>query len=564
MFKKISAALLVTALLVVSVLPMGVFAAAPVTVNVDLPANIMVGGANHPSGDPLSVTTGTTLTYRATADMNPVRDKFTELVAIAAAKGYTDKTKLLVTMEMVLTANLQNGLTINSTFASGNNLDGFSGNLDIYEERSRGADGKTMTIKVGVKNPDDADDKFVTAKQLEDNLNTYLGDLAFDFTGIKASQSGKLKVEGVVAGFTDIYDTTVDDANKIATINYTGVQEDNGADDELAAYVLATTPQSTGGSSNGRRGGSNAGTTQTAPQISTNVNGRVVNVGYGKPVDGQYVVDVNELPAPDQIPGYSWNGQWYTNPQCTEPANGTVPVDENTTFYTRYVNVKAPSVLEADRHLAYIKGYPDGYVRPEKNITREEIAEIIYRLLKTDIRSGIYTTANNFSDVAEDRWSNPSISTMANGGYLQGYPDGTFKPQNSITRAQFATVLVRFLDGDAISAGDYYFNDVSGHWAEADIKKAADYMWILGYADGSFKPDQNITRAEAMTIFNRLLVRYVNASGVRADAIQFADNPADSWYYYQVVEATNSHEYTRQADGYNENWTSMLSETLFD
>ena len=563
MFKKISVALLVAALLIASAVPMTVGAAALIEKDVDVVANIMVKSTgssyvNAPAGNPLVASTGTTFAYMATLDMSSVRDAYTSYLAKALTEvqkidpAATESDFTVSEMEISLTAIVADGLSVNSNFQSASDMAGFSawdgkGNpasdISIYTESdARTKDGKEVSITVGLAN-------VMTADQLAGKL----GDLKFEFSGIKATKTGSLKVTGVLTGYTDI----AYKGNDFAKINYTGVQDTTTGDDDLSATVLIKSAPGSSGSSGGRSGGSNAGTSQTAPQITTNVNGRIINGGYGKPVDGQYVVYVGDLPVPDEVPGYSWDGRWYRNPTCTEPVEGTVPVDENTVFYTRYVNTTAPSVLKSDSHVAYIKGYPDGYVKPEKNITREEIAMILYRLIKDDVKANIYSADNDFSDVDASRWSNEAISTMTKGGYLKGFTDGTFKPQGSITRAQFAAILVRFLDADAIAAGDYAFNDINGHWAEADIRKAADYMWILGYADGSFKPDQSITRAEAMTIFNRVLVRYVDASGISPAAKQFPDNTADSWYYYQVLEAVNDHEYTRQANGYNETWTSV-------
>jgi len=153
---------------------------------------------------------------------------------------------------------------------------------------------------------------------------------------------------------------------------------------------------------------------------------------------------------------------------------------------------------------------------------------------------------------------------MAKGEYVKGYEDGTFKPAAPITRAEFATMLVRFAGEEMKSVGKYQFSDISGHWAEENINKAAGLMWILGYEDGTFKPDKLITRAEAMTLINRVLVRYVNDSGLHEAAVKWPDNQPESWYYHEVLEATNTHEFERQEDKINEKWSAILENWVWE
>ena len=215
--------------------------------------------------------------------------------------------------------------------------------------------------------------------------------------------------------------------------------------------------------------------------------------------------------------------------------------------------------LNRDDHFAYVSGYTDGTVRPTNNITREEVAAIFYRLL-TDTSRAIYETdVNDFSDVAGNRWSNKAISTLANAGIISGYPDGTFRPGQTITRAEFAAIAARF---DEVTNGvENPFSDTTGHWAEDLISYAASRGWVSGYPDGTFQPQKAITRAEAMTMINNVLNREVDEEGLLAEATQWPDNQKGTWYYYEVLEATNSHDYSRRTTGeLVENWTAITNE----
>ena len=171
--------------------------------------------------------------------------------------------------------------------------------------------------------------------------------------------------------------------------------------------------------------------------------------------------------------------------------------------------------------------------------------------------------------MAKSRWSNKAIASMANGEYVQGDAGTTlFRPADAITRAEFITIATRFLDDTDVEGYDNNFSDISGHWAEDSIKLGVSVGWLAGYEDGTFRPDRQITRAEAMTIINRVLNRFVDAEGlsessVAAEYVKWPDNPTSEWYYYNVVEATNSHDYTRRADGHLENWTEITTNQVW-
>lgn len=247
---------------------------------------------------------------------------------------------------------------------------------------------------------------------------------------------------------------------------------------------------------------------------------------------------------------------WYLDPEYTIPADGEVKITEDTVFYAVTEEITVPGELEKDDHFAYIIGYPEGDVRPENPITREEVATIFFRLLTEEARNANKTSVNDFADVEEARWSNNAISTMAKLGIITGYEDGTFKPDQKITRAEFATIAARF--EDEVEAGSASFTDIAGHWAEDYIKEAAALQWINGYEDGSFRPDNKITRAEVMAIVNRMLQRKVSAENILPTATFWTDNSEAAWYYEDVMEATNSHTYERVAEGQiEERWVEI-------
>lgn len=215
--------------------------------------------------------------------------------------------------------------------------------------------------------------------------------------------------------------------------------------------------------------------------------------------------------------------------------------------------------LNYDDHYAYIIGYDDQYgkdeVRPENPITRAEVATIFYRLLDDESREKFRTQENEFSDVNEGDWYNNNISTVAAAGIVNGYEDGTFLPNKRITRAEFATIAARFTS--LVHEGENLFTDIDGHWAAEFINNSAITGWVNGYDDGTFMPDAEITRAEAITLINRVLYRYIHEDELHKDLIEWSDNTPDKWYYTAVQEATNSHDYDREHIGAYESHTEI-------
>ena len=197
--------------------------------------------------------------------------------------------------------------------------------------------------------------------------------------------------------------------------------------------------------------------------------------------------------------------------------------------------------LNKEDHFAYVSGYPDGTVQPNDPITREEVATIFFRLLTDASRADYITERNPFPDVESSRWSFYSITTLNNGGIMTGRTGGDFDPGAYITRAEFAVVAAQF--SDARYSGPDKFSDISGHWAREYINRAAAEGWIAGYPDGTYGPDRSITRAEVMALINEVLDRAPDADHMLDDMIHWPDNPEDAWYYEDVQEATNCHTY---------------------
>ena len=229
--------------------------------------------------------------------------------------------------------------------------------------------------------------------------------------------------------------------------------------------------------------------------------------------------------------------------------------------------------LNTEDHYGYIVGYPVDYetgeptddqarkpVKPQGKITRAEVATIFFRMLTDESRNAYWSQSNSFTDVAADAWYNNAISTMANAGILDGYEDGSFHPNGYITRAEFATIAVRFFD--LSYQGEDLFPDIDGHWAQDYINQAADAGIIEGYPDGTFGPQKQITRAEAVTMVNRTLDRHPDPDHFLKDMLVWPDNlDTEAWYYADMQEATNSHEYQMKKDAQGneyEVWTKIL------
>ncbi len=469
------------------------------------------------------------------------------------ARYHAEFEALVVTGEFVIDITYPNSLIIPDSFLKGGNMEGFDqGSKDIYYEvgtRKLTKGSTTNNLKITVDVRDEVHGGKLTAGALYAKHHEYLDDMHLTAEGVKIPAPGTYTVTGKMSGHTNI-EGLFNGVTKKLVIYYTGKMIEAGKETNASSpsVVSTTVILSDGGSTSTPSG--NTGVT-LAPILKFNVDGNTTLVPS---VTGKTVVKFEDLPKPTKA-GYTFDG-WYYDSGLKNKVNSDVVVDRNITLYGHFKS----ETLETEDHFAYIVGYPDGEVKPQNNITREEVATIFYRLLREDKRAEVTTTKNDFSDVDASRWSNKAISTLANGGYINGYADGTFGPAKPITRAEFATMATRY----AVLAGDKNFNfsDVVNHWAKDYINKAAAAGWVNGYSDGTFGPQKHITRAEVMTIINRMLVRYVDADGVHADAKLWSDMNGSEWYYWTVIEATNAHDYERREDGKLEKWTAITENKI--
>lgn len=266
--------------------------------------------------------------------------------------------------------------------------------------------------------------------------------------------------------------------------------------------------------------------------------------------------DYEDLPIPVRD-GYTFEG-WYWDLRLTEPVTGDVKVDKTTvTLYAKWSggsygpdDTGVSGWLETDKHNAFLSGYPDGSFQADKNMTRAEVAQMFYALL---LDKNV-TITKSFSDVPTDAWYAKAVNTLSSLGMLGGYPDGTFRPDAPITRAEFAAIALAFAYDPASASCSY--TDVSANaWYYTYVAQATTYGWIGGYPDGSFRPNNSITRAEVAVIVNNMLGRDADESYINRNAdelVSFVDLSKNHWAYYTIMESTNSHDYTASSNG--ESW----------
>ena len=261
--------------------------------------------------------------------------------------------------------------------------------------------------------------------------------------------------------------------------------------------------------------------------------------------DGEYLV-FNVSSA-----GFSPFALAWTAPEPDEPDEPDVP---------DIPPVYVPPLLNTYDHFTYIIGYEDGTVRPYGSITRAETATIFFRLLTDEAREECWTETNSYTDVSRGDWYNTAVSTLSRLGILGGYEDGTFRPNSGITRAEFAKIAVSFFEYEGIEAENVFTDVAHGSWYEDFVAAAAEIGLIEGYEDGSFRPESGITRAEACTIINRTLGRAPDEDHLLPEAEMnvWPDNRPGAWYYADMQEATNSHEYKWLGD--IEQWLEKLPE----
>ncbi|MGN0179127.1 MAG: S-layer homology domain-containing protein [Monoglobaceae bacterium] len=301
-------------------------------------------------------------------------------------------------------------------------------------------------------------------------------------------------------------------------------------------------------------GGSNNSKTRYTLSFETNGGSKIDSITRPKNTS----IDLDNFTSSRS--GYTFDG-WYKDKELTDKTT-SVTLKENTTVYAKWTKDNGsghggarPDIL-TEVHDAYIVGREDGLIHPNDNITRAEVAEIFYRLLKEEVRSANYSSINDFDDVDENSWYNSAVSTLNSLEIVKGRSEDIYAPDEFITRAEFAAVAARF--SNAEYNGEDKFSDIDGHWAQDYINRAAELGWIVG-ENGIFRPDDYITRAETVTLVNRVLCREPeNTEDLLYEMKTWGDNSdTDAWYYTAIQEATNSHNYTMKKDGIHEKWISL-------
>lgn len=500
-------------------------------------------GANGSYSDSLAVSANANFSAKATLDMTHVKRDVGRAYDELDPSKHDELNAKPVSGTFNITIDFGTGISELPEVATTGSLSGFkfddSTTSDIFEEvaASRTVSGKTVSMTIKVKDG-------VTAEKLR-NLPSII---TLECPGLKTFAG--TTISGTISGSATIGD--------LGTVNYKFVDK-NYTDYDLTVADCTIQPatvtirSSSGGSVSS--GGSSITETEKF-SLSYESNGGTVfdDETYTK---GK-VVKIDKTPEKE---GYTFAG-WYSDKALTNKVT-SVTMDADITLYAAWDEVivpldlaPVPEMLNGDDHFAYINGYDDGTVRPNSNITRAEVAIIFFRLLKDEVRDKYLTRENTFADVNADDAYNTAISTMANAGIVNGRSEGEFAPDEYITRAEFTTICARFNDSN--SKAENAFTDIDLHWASEYILEAVSYGWIEGYEDYTFRPDQFIYRAEAITLINRVMHRIpLNTDSLLDGMTTWSDNSDENaWYYVAIQEAANSHKYTRDDNGY-ETWTEL-------
>ncbi len=365
----------------------------------------------------------------------------------------------------------------------------------------------------------------------------------YSFVGWATEQKGKVEYE--------------DQTNIKLDKEFPNLKDDN---DEATLYAVWREQRVTFSyESNDTELGTVSKASETIGAVNGKPTGSTAQAKSGAKFDGWYSADGTLLSTeltfvPTKADGAVWQGTTYYAHFSAKrsPSTPSTPAKPDETKPTL---APIPEMLNGEDHYAYLLGYENGTVRPNGSISRAEVATVLFRLLKDDVRMQNLTKDNAYSDVSDTAWYAAAVSTLSKMGVISGYPDGTFRPNAPITRAEFAAMIARF-DETAKSA-DTPFTDISGHWAKNAIGKAYGNGWVEGSSKTVFCPESNLTRAETATLLNRVLHRLPEKeSDLLANQIVWPDNPETFWGYLAIQEATNSHEYERKADGVYETQTA--------
>lgn len=461
-----------------------------------------------------------TFSYRATMYMQTVRDEFNDYLTAAkalinvakVADAEVDDAALLAQLndmpvrgEFTVKVTFPKTVTIPEGMKNGTDMYGFNEEAKaIFTEVSpRTVTTEGLEIHIAIKGSDDEESRdYITAAELYDNGEySYLQDLVLTCSGVVVKGIGTHKIKGEVTGTIKIGDAE----SPVSTINYKAVQiteghsGDAGRNPSDGIYETVKLISSGGGSGSGSGSSGNSSSPVSTP---------------------------------------------------TPPISTVTPQE-----------AESDAELNTEEHYAYIIGDENGKVRPMDNISRAEVATIFYRMFTDETRTKYWSNENAFADVSVNDWYNVAISTLSNAKVINGYDDGTFKPNASITRAEFAAIVSRMTDG--LYQGYDLFDDIKNNWAREYINRAAYKGWVQGDGE-NYRPEDNITRAEAMTLINNVLIRHVKESGMYENMRVWSDNLSSAWYYTAVQEATNSHTYERIDDTEYERWIEPMADRDWD
>ncbi len=509
-----------------------------------VPGDISLSTDNSTYVDTLAVTETTEFYARAMLDMTKVKADVENVYQHLDATYHATLDGKTVEGEFSITVNIGAGVyVIPDSASSDTNMAGFSFETggspvvcNFFEEngaRVKSGDfsaGHTITVNIKVK-------ENATVAELRSSLPDKI---YFTYGGLKAVAD--TTVGGTITGSVTIKNGT----EEYATIGFTFFDKSAGTDTSVAIQPATVDVPSSGG------GGGGYSKPQYTVKYETDGGTEYKDEAYPENKE----IKVDKIPEKE---GYIFDG-WYLDADFTTEATAKLKVDKNITFYAKWLKERhpVPENLNGVDHFAYVIGYPDGTVRPDANITRAEVTTIFFRLLKDEVRDAALTNENSFDDVNLDDWHNVAISTMAKLGIVNGRFENEFVPDANITRAEFTAICSRFDTTEVEYEGS--FKDINGHWAEEYIKRAAAYGWIEGYSDNTFRPDQFITRAEAMTLINRVLNRVPrSAEDLLHDNMAIWSDNMDqtAWFYIAVQEATNSTEYERPNSVYK-TWTEVV------
>lgn len=495
-------------------------------------------GTSGTYSDSLEVVANSAFSAKATLDMRHVKRDVGRAYDELDESKHAELDAKPVTGTFNITVNFGSGIGQLPSVATENNMSGFNDEAKVlFEETTpRVVNGTQVTIKIDVK-------AGVTAEDLKTKIPS---EITLECPGL--STFAGTVISGTINGFTTIGD--------LGTVNYKFIDKNDTSYDltvnDCSIQSATVTIKASGGG--GAGGGGGTETPKFTLKYESNGGTAFEDETYNK---GK-LVKIDKVPERE---GYIFEG-WYSDEALTKKVT-SITVAADITLYAAWTEIiepldphPVPEMLNGDDHFAYINGYTDGTVRPNSNITRAEVATIFFRLLKDDVRDKYLTKENVFEDVSEDDWYNTAISTMANAGVVKGRFETVFAPEEYITRAEFTTICARF--DETNSTINNIFTDIDLHWASEYILEAVAYGWVEGYEDYTFRPDQFIERAEAITLINRVLNRIPRNKAALLDGMMtWSDNSNENaWYYVAIQEAANSHMCTREETGY-ETWTEL-------